>query len=226
MQTKDGNITIAQSEYEKLQLERDEFKRQLDELKRMIFGSKSERFIPVDSAQLELFGRLLEQKEQELEKHTIVYQREQAKKKKQKPVRLVIPAHFPRVEEIIEPEHIEPGSVKIGEEVTELLEVKPLTIFVRRIVRPKYALPQEQGVVIAELPSLPIPKSNASASLLAFILIAKFVDHLPLYRLLQIFKRQDLLLSKSTIGGWVSKTSELLRPLYETFKQGDRKSVV
>ncbi len=227
MQTKGENITIAQSEYEKLQLERndlklerDEFKRQLEELKRMIFGSKSERFIPVDSAQLDLFEKLLEEKEQELEKHTIVYQREQAKKKKQKPVRLVIPAHFPRVEEIIEPDYIEPGSVKIGEEVTELLEVKPLTIFVRRIVRPKYALPNEQGVVIAELPSLPIPKGNASASLLAFILISKFVDHLPLYRLLQIFKRQDLILSKSTIGGWVSKTSELLRPLYDTFKQG------
>lgn len=220
MQTKDKNITIPQSEYEKLQLERDEFKRQLDELKRMIFGSKSERFIPADIAQLELFEQKLAQQEQELEKHTIIYQREQSKKEKEKPVRSVISAHFPRVEEVVEPEHIEPGSVKIGEEVTELLEVKPLTIFVRRIVRPKYALPKEQGVIIAELPSLPIPKANASASLLAFILISKFVDHLPLYRLLQIFKRQDLILSKSTIGGWVSKTSELLRPLYDTFKDG------
>jgi len=81
---------------------------------------------------------------------------------------------------------------EIGEEIAELLEIKPLTVFVRRIVRPKYALPKEQEIVIAELPRLPIPKANASVSLLAFILVSKFVDHLPLYRLLQIFKRQEL----------------------------------
>jgi len=213
---KTANITVK--ELNKLTLERDELKRQLAELKRMIFGSKSERFIPVDSSQIALFEELSE-KEKELEKHIVIYQRDKKPKKKEKPIRTAIPAHFPRVEEIIEPENLDPSWVKIGEEVTELLEIKPLTVFVRRIVRPKYALPKEQGVVIAELPSLPIPKGNASASLLAFILISKFVDHLPLYRLLQIFKRQELEISKSTIGGWVAKTSELLRPLYDDFKE-------
>ena len=211
-------VLISKKELEKLTFERDEFKRQLEELKRMIFGKKSERFVPVDDRQLRLFEDMIEKTQEQIEKHTIVYQREKAKKKKQQPVRSVIPAHFPRVEEVIEPENLDPNAVKIGEEVTELLEVKPLSIFVRKIIRPKYALPKEQGIVIADLPSLPIPKANASASLLAFILISKFVDHLPLYRLLQIFKRQDLIISKSTIGGWVSKTSELLRPLYDNFK--------
>lgn len=206
-------------ENKNLQLQRDELKRQLAELKRMIFGSKSERFIPVDSSQMELFEEMIAEKEKELEKHTVIYQRDKAPKKKEKPIRTAIPAHFPRIEEIIEPKNLDPSWVKIGEEVTELLEIKPLTVFVRRIVRPKYALPQEQGIVIAELPSLPIPKGNASVSLLAFILISKFVDHLPLYRLLQIFKRQELDISKSTIGGWVTKTSELLIPLYITFKE-------
>ena len=205
-------------ELDKLTHERDELKRQLAELKRMIFGSKSERFIPVDDKQLRLFEDMIVKTEEAIEKHTVVYQREKANKKKEQPVRSVIPAHFPRVEEIVEPENIDPNAVKIGEEITELLEIKPLTVFVRKIVRPKYALPKEQGIVIADLPSLPIPKSNASASLLAFILISKFIDHLPLYRLLQIFKRQELIISKSTIGGWVSKTSELLRPLYDNFK--------
>ena len=199
--------------------ERDELKRQLAEMKRLIFGSKSERYKSIDTSQLELFEELLAKQDEEIEKYTVTYQREQTKKKKEQPIRTAIPSHFPRVEEIIEPNDIPEGSVKIGEEVTELLELKPLTVFVRRIVRPKYALPKEQGVVIADLPSLPIPKGNASASLLTFILIAKFVDHLPLYRLLQIFKRQDLIISKSTIGGWVSKASELLQPLYDTFKE-------
>ncbi len=221
----DKNIYISKNEFDELVSERDEFKRQseelkrqLDELKRMIFGAKSERYVPIDSNQLRMFEDMIAEKEKEIEKHTIVYQREKAKKEKEKPIRSVIPAHFPRVREVIEPENIDPKAVKIGEEITELLEIKPMTIFVREIVRPKYALPKEQGVVIADLPSLPIPKGNASASLLAFILISKFVDHLPLYRLLQIFKRQELIISKSTIGGWVSKTSELLQPLYDTFK--------
>ena len=219
------NISISENEFDELVSERDKFKRQseelkrqLDELKRMIFGSKSERYVPEDSNQLKMFEDLIAEKEKEIEKHTIVYQREKTKRGKEKPVRSVIPAHFPRVREVIEPENIDPKAVKIGEEITELLEIKPMTIFVREIVRPKYALPKEQGVLIADLPSLPIPKGNASASLLAFILISKFVDHLPLYRLLQIFKRQELIISKSTIGGWVSKTSELLQPLYDTFK--------
>ena len=212
-------INSLRIDNEKLQLERDELKRQLAELKRMIFGSKSERFIPIDSSQLSLFEEMISEKEKELEKYTVTYQRDKKKKIKEKPIRTAIPAHFPRVEEIIYPENLNPNWVKIGEEVTELLEVKPLTVFVRRIVRPKYALPKEQGVVIAELPSIPIPKGNASASLLAFILISKFVDHLPLYRLIQIFKRQELKISKSTIGGWFTKTSELLNPLYDTFKE-------
>lgn len=220
--TIEESITISKKYLNTLTAERNEFKRQLDELKRMIFGSKSERYIPVNSDQLSLFEELIkktEEAEKELEKHTVVYQREKAKKEKEQPVRSVLPAHLPRVEQIIEPKNIPSNSVKIGEEVTELLEIKPLTVFVKRIIRPKYALPKEQGIIIAELPSLPIPKGNASASLLAFILVSKFVDHLPLYRLLQIFKRQELLISKSTIGGWVSKSSELLQPLYQVLKK-------
>ncbi len=219
LKQKEETVNISVKELEKLTVERDDLKRQLAELKRMIFGSKSERFIPGDKAQLALFEESIKQIDEQVEKYTVTYQRDKKKKEKEKPVRTVIPAHYPRVEEVIYPENLDPSWVKIGEEVTELLEVKPLTVFVRRIIRPKYALPKEQGVVIAELPSLPIPKGNASASLLAFILISKFVDHLPLYRLLQIFKRQGLDISKSTIGGWVSKTSALLMPLYDTFKE-------
>jgi len=230
---KDDKVLIPKKDYDKLVWQLNDFKLQLDQLKRMIFGVKSERFISESNKiQLSLFEEIIEQKEKEIEKHTIVYQREKAKKKKQKPVRTAIPAYLPRIEEVIEPENLDPNAVKIGEEVTELLEIKPSTIFVRRIVRPKYVLPKntktdndtkeqndEKEIVIAELPTLPIPKSNASASILAYILIAKFVDHLPLYRILQIFKRQELILSKSTIGGWVSKASTLLEPLYDTFKR-------
>ncbi len=115
------------------------------------------------------------------------------------------------VEEIIESELIEPGSRKIGEEITEILEYNPAQIFVRKIIRPKYAKPNNQGVVIAELPALPIPKGNAGASLLAYILVAKYVDHLPFYRQIQIFKRSKLYLIdllpfyEYILGGWSTK---------------------
>lgn len=211
-------VVVLKIDYERLVSERDEFKRQLEELKRMIFGSKSERFVPANETQLSLFNEL-EAKEEELSKQLVSYERNIKKETKKQAVRTAIPGHFPRVEEIIEPDNIEPGSKKIGEEITELLEITPMTVFVRRIIRPKYALPEEAGVVIADLPSLPIPKGNASASMLSFIAVSKFVDHLPLYRLRQIFKRQDLKISPSTISGWCRKTAELLELLYDVFKK-------
>ncbi len=212
-------VVFLREEIKKIIQERDEYKRQLNELKRLIFGQKSERFVPADESQLSLFNDELPKEDKEKEKYTVTYQRTKKNKENNKPVRTAIPAHFPRVEEIIEPENIPEGSVKIGEEVTELLEVKPLTVFVRKIRRPKYALPKQEGVIIADLPSLPIPKGNASASLLAFIIVSKFIDHLPLYRILQIFKRQDLNISKSTMSGWVNQTAKLLELLYESFKE-------
>ena len=199
---------------EKLQSENQYLKQQLDELKRMIFGSKSERFIPSDDSQLSLFEQ--EKKKVEIQTEEISYSRKKAEKEKQKAIRVKIPAHLPRVEEVIEPKNIEDGSKKIGEEITEILEYSPANVFVRKIIRPKYAKPQNEGVDIAELPTLPIPKGNAGASLLAFIMVSKFIDHLPYYRQIQIFKRQQLILSDSTINGWFNATSSLLEPLYDT----------
>ena len=75
-------------------------------------------------------------------------------------------------------------------------------------------------MVIAQLPSRPIAKSIAEASLLAYILVAKFVDHLPLYRQIQQFKRDfGWEVSQSTIGDWVDKCCQLLDPLYNKLKQ-------
>ena len=187
-------------------------KQQLSELRRLIFGAKSERFIALPQEQLSLFVDAQQQPTPQTEQ--INYTRNK-KVVKQKPVRQVLPAHLPRVEEIVEPTQLAQGAKKIGEEITEQLEYNPAQIFVRRIVRPKYALPNEQGIVIAELPTLALPKSNAGASMLAHIAVSKFVDHLPLYRQRQIFKRQQLDISDSTIGDWLSASCDLLRPLYD-----------
>jgi len=224
--TDNGQIVLSKEQFETLNLQNEKLlseneylKQQLDELKRLIFGSKSERFVPnaPDAEQYSLFETEVEPAEEQIEE--IAYSRKKAEKKKQKAIRAKIPAHLPRVEEIIEPDIIEYGSKKIGEEITEVLEYTPGNMHVRKIIRPKYAKPNGEGIDIAELPSLPIPKGNAGASLLAFIMVSKFVDHLPYYRQIQIFKRQGLTLSDSTINGWFNATAKLLEPLYDTLEK-------
>lgn len=211
---------ITKVEYEQLKQENEQLKFQLKELQRIVFGSKSERFIsePTDG-QIDLFTGTAPSDQTPVKKEEITYTRKVSSKKKQKPVRSELPANLPRKTEIIEPLDLEPGSKKIGEEVTEILEYNPANIYVRRIVRPKYAKPQNTGVVIANLPSLPLPRFNAGAGMLAYIMVSKFIDHLPFYRQIQIFKRQGLTLSQSTINDWFVATCKLLEPLYQELKK-------
>lgn len=209
-------VQIPKSEYERLLADHKYLELQLAELKRLIFGSKSERFVPGASNQLGLFTDP-EPEQETTAIQQISYSRKETKTKKH-PVRLALSPHLPRVEEIIEPAHLEQGSVKIGEEITELLEYTPSQIYVRKIVRPKYALPESSGVVIGELPSLILPKSNVGAGLLAHIFVSKFVDHTPFYRQLQIFKRQGVTIASSSICGWFSKGASQLRVLYDLHK--------
>ena len=209
---------VSKEKYEKLLSDYEYLKQQLNELKRLIFGSKSERFIPSDESQLHLF-ETLEEAATERQTEEISYTREKSVKEKKQAIRAKLPSHLPRVEEIIEPENIEEGSKKIGEEITEILEYNPAKIFVRKFIRPKYAKPNGEGVVIADLPTLPVPKGNAGASMLAFLMVSKFVDHLPFYRQIQIFKRQNLILSDSTLNGWFNATADLLSPLYDVLQK-------
>ncbi|MGH1386723.1 IS66 family transposase [Kordia sp.] len=200
---------MKRSEYEQL-------KRELAELKRLIFGSKSERFVPnTDALQLGLFVQEASE-QKEVAQQQISYNRSKTKKH---PVRLPLASHLPRIEEIIEPEDIVKGSIKIGEEITELLEYSPSRVYVRKIIRPKYALPNQAGITIAELPSLILPKSNIGAGLLAHICVSKFVDHLPFYRQIQILKREGVVVASSSMSGWFSKGVTQLVALYEVLQK-------
>ncbi|MCP4474366.1 MAG: IS66 family transposase [Gammaproteobacteria bacterium] len=187
-------------------------KEELAQLKRMIFGSKKERFIPVDSAQASLFG--MEASPENPESEQITYTREKPTKK-DKAKRLLLPAHLPRKEEIIEPVDFDSEkSIRIGDKVTEVLEYTPGKFFVTKTVRPVYK--QKDGEIkVAELPTQVIPNGNAGASILAYLMVSKFIDHLPFYRQAQIFKRDGMKIAESTITGWFKKTSQLLKPLYE-----------
>lgn len=199
-------------------------KQELAQLKRMIFGSKSERHIGNDPGQLSLGldVELVEQPEKETEQ--ITYTRNKSDNKKGSAVRLVLPSHLHREEHVIEPEEDITDARKIGEVVTEILEYTPGKFYVERYVRPKYVFPKEERIVIGELPSFPIPRGNAGAGLLAHLLISKFVDHLPFYRQVQQFKRQDIDIAESTISGWFTASCRLLEPLYERLVKRVRSS--
>jgi transposase len=107
---------------------------------------------------------------------TITYERKKKKENASQPVRQPLPAHLECKEEIIEPDPLPEGSKLMREEVMEVLEYTPGTLYVRRIVHCKYALAKEAGVVTGELPSLPLPKSSAGASLLSHLLVSKYQE--------------------------------------------------
>lgn len=78
---------------------------------------------------------------------------------------------------------------------------------------------QESSVIIAPIPALPLAKSYAGASLLAELMINKYVNHLPFYRQIQMFKQSGISLPASTINDWFSQTADLLRPMYYRLKE-------
>lgn len=149
--------------------------------------------------------------------------RKQAEPRAGKPAedrqRRIFSEHLQRRDEIIEPDEIPAGGKLIGEEITELLEYKPGELYIRRLIRPKYALPDGEGVVIGQLPSLPLPRTNAGPSILAQLLVGKYQDHLPLHRQIGIFARAGVQLKASTVSDRVQGAAELLGPLYECLRK-------
>jgi len=191
-------------------------KAELAEMKRLLFGSKRERFVPTPGERgqlsLELEGTEGQPPEEATVKQVAGYRRA-VKKARAKTVRGPLPAHLPRVEVVLEPEGRTAGMRKVGEEVTEELELEPARLFVRRFIRPRY-VDREECFHIAPMPCRPIEKGMAGPFLLAQLLIDKFFDHLPLYRQRQRLARLGMELPASTIDGWVAATCALIEPLY------------
>ncbi len=105
--------------------------------------------------------------------------------------------------------------VKIGEDVTEVLEYIPARFEVIRHVRPRMACRQCETVYQAPAPSLPIPKAKAGAALLAHILVSRFQDHLPYYRQALIFARHGIDLDRALMIEWAGKIAWLLQPIID-----------
>ena len=209
--------TAQKPTYEELELRVQALEAELAGIRRIIFGQKSERFVPVPEEQLAFPGLPPVQPLLTVSKEQIKsYSRQKRTIKVTPHGRSPLPEHLVRVEEVIEPDVDISNCKKIGQEITETLEYKKAELYVRRIIRPKYAKEEDDddSIVIADMPSMPLPKCQAGASLLSHILISKYVDHLPFYRIRKQFKRTaDIDIPASTISGWFTATSELLEPL-------------
>ena len=230
LKEQDSELQKQDSELQQQKLEIREQKYLIAQLRRMLFGSKRERFEKVDSAQgvipFEEYASQEQKQDQTPVKEIITYEREKPKRHQG---RNKLPENLPVVEHIIEPEEDTSDMIKIGEERTEILEYTPEKFFKLVIVRPKYAVKEEnqsldliienKNVVIADLPLRPIPKCLAGNNLLVAITIHKYIDHLPLYRQRQIFKRFGIEIAASTIDSWIAYLGKLFKLLYERLAQ-------
>jgi transposase len=210
-----------QSKYEELFINYQKVIHELDQLKRLVFGSRHERFVPTTPQEQLALG--LEVQTTQLPA-PVLQKIEYTRKKKETSQkvhtgRMKLPASLPREQVVIEPQEDVTGWTRIGEEITEELERIPGKLFVRQYVRPKYAKPDGEGVVIGELPPRPIDKGIAGPGLLAQIIIDKYTDHLPVHRQIQRFEREGIKLPASTLTGWISGTCSLLEPLYEVHRK-------
>lgn len=190
----------------------EQLRAQLAWLKRHQFGRSSEKI-----------NRAIEQLElqlEDLEESTSARVAEVAPAaEKARPGRRPLPDHLPREEVVHTPACSCPdcgGTMRrLGEDSSEMLEYVPASFRVVRHVRPRLACTRCDRIVQSEAPSRPIARGLAGPGLLAHVLVAKYADHLPLYRQSEIYAREGVELERSTLADWVGGASTLLRPLVE-----------
>lgn len=195
---------------------------QLEWFKRQIFGQRSEKFVDNQNGEqlvLDIFGGVESVEKQDKQ---AVSAHIRSKQKREGKDKITIPEDLPverRVYDLPEEEKVclETGQslVKIGEEVTRKLAYKPGSYFIKEIVRPKYALPNGEGIRITPLPESLLDRCQADDSLLADILVKKFCDHLPLYRQVEQLARERIKISRQIFCQWVMRCGKALKPLYE-----------
>ncbi len=211
---------VSQEKYDNLLRRYELLHEEFNKLRRMVFGSKKDRWKPLEipSEQLSLeFEGMQEGVVAETKTEQITYTR---KKNANHKGRQPLPTDLPVEEIVIEPQGDLTGMKHIGDEITETVDYYPGVLVKKRYIRRKYACVEtvegEKEIIIGELPKRVIPKGIAEVGLLTYIIISKFVDHLPFYRLIEKFKREhDWNIQKSTLNDWFAACCKLLEPLYE-----------
>lgn len=219
-------IAQLQEQIERSQRENDKLRHEIDQLKRMHFGPRSERLVP-EQMLMPFAGQSFAAdmpppgtppRESGTQATTAAVKPEIVGHGRQK-----LPAHLKRVpvtHDVPEAEkrcrNCKKALVRIGEDTSEQLEYTPSQLKVIQNIRPKYTCPDEClecGVVQAPPPPGPIDKGLPGPGLLAQVSVSKFDDHLPLYRQQEIFARQGVHIARSTLCDWIAAAAGLLGPL-------------
>jgi transposase len=204
-------------------------KEQNDWIQRQLFGTRSERFVPIPQEQQTLFSN--EVGASNGYDVTVTPILDPAHKQKlHKRITApkghgwgVIPDHLERVDIHVPLSDeqkkgvAEKTLVQIREEITERIAIRPQSLYVKRFIRPIFAMTDSEGnktIVTAPLPESPIEKGRADLSILIYLAVSKFVDHLPLDRIRKIFLRQGVRLQTSTLCDWLESLHDLLLPVY------------
>jgi transposase len=203
--TERANLTEAQAEIERLRLI-------VQKLQRSQFGRRAER---LDDDQLQLG---FEDLHADIARVEATLPLATVKTPRSRPDRPSLPAHLPREDMRLDLEHQAcpccGGELHmIGESVSEMLDHVPARLRVIRICRPRYGCRACGTIHQAPAPERPIAKGLASPGLLAHVLVAKYCDHLPLYRQSQIFARHGVEIDRSTLANWVGGACWWLEPL-------------
>jgi transposase len=194
---------------------------QNDQMRRLIFGSKRERFVPqTHPGQLAIdfepqVAEIEASVKVEQEKIRVEYERK--KPRKEHPGRMQLPNSLPVNEIVLDPSEDTSDMVCIGQEITEELDYTPAKLHINRYIRNKYITKEDdkanQKQVIAPL-NRPLHKCIASAALLAMIFANKYLYHLPVYRTRQMLVQMGATIADSTLESWVKLGADLIRPLY------------
>jgi len=189
----------------------------VEKFRHMIFGKKSEKLVlKLEQMEFELEEDETTQAEAEAIAERVSPRKEAKPRSERKP----LPEHLKREEKMHKPDgdccpDCGGGLRHFGDDVSEQLEYVPESFKVIRHVRPKFTCTGCDRVVEAPAPSRPIERGLAGPSLLAHVIVSKYADHLPLFRQSEIYARQGVEISRSTMAGWVGAASDLLSPLVE-----------
>jgi transposase len=221
-------ILAQQQELASRDTEIDNLKLLILKLKRMQFGRKSEK-LDKQIEQLEL--RLEDLEANQTTQTSCEPAALQTPAVANKPARRPLPEQLPRETETYLPKHEAcpdcGGQLRLlGEDVSEILEYVPARFKVIRQVRPKLSCGGCERIVQEPAPSRPIDRGLAGPGLLAHVLVAKYADHLPLYRQSEIYEREGVELDRSTLADWVGGASRVLAPLVEATRRYVLETVV
>jgi transposase len=214
---REAELASARAELTGAHLLIEQYKAQLHKLRRTQFGRSSEA-LDAQIQQLELRLEDLEESEAARQGASKSAARSTPRPERRQPVRRPLPEHLPREDIVHAAGDVCPGCggthfSKLGEDVTEVLEKIPARLKVIRHIRPKLSCRACETIIQAPAPDLPIEKGRPGPGLISNVVVAKYLDGLPLYRQSAILAREGIEIERATLADWVGHAAWWLTPL-------------